>query len=264
MDLGINGKVALVGASAGGLGLATAQRLASEGCNVAICDINADALPGAREAVMEAGGGKIRVFTYSVDLSDASAITEMVSAIQKDLGSIDILVTNAGGPPPGTFDDATDAKWLRAYELTFMSTVRLIRSVLPEMKTKGWGRIINLASRALLEPIPNLMISNATRLAVSGMAKTLAPEIASSGITINNIGPGPTSTDRAIELAGARAKKKGISVEEELELTAKQIPHGRLGKPEEVAATAAFFASELAGHITGTTLLVDGGETKAL
>ena len=132
------------------------------------------------------------------------------------------------------------------------------------MKEQKWGRIINFTSRALREPIGNLMISNAVRLAVAGMAKTLASEIGGLGITVNNLGPGPTSTDRAVELAAARAEKKGISVEEELENTARNIPRGRLATAEEQAASAAFLASDLAGHINGAQLLVDGGETKAL
>ena len=166
--------------------------------------------------------------------------------------------------PPGTFDQATDEKWLAAYDLTFMSAVRLIRGLLPEMKKNQWGRIINLCSRTLREPITNLMISNAVRLAVAGMAKTLSSEIAHLGITVNNIGPGPTATARALELAKARADKKGIDMEQELKITKQRIPRGRMAEPEEIAAAVAFLASDLAGHITGQSLLIDGGETKAL
>jgi 3-oxoacyl-[acyl-carrier protein] reductase len=173
-------------------------------------------------------------------------------------------VTNSGGPPPGTFEEATDEKWDLGYALTFMSAVRLIRLVLPSMKTAGWGRIINFASRALREPIDNLIISNGMRLAVAGMAKTLAAEVAPFGITVNNIGPGPTLTDRAVDLAAAKARKKGTNVEVELAATAARIPRGRLATPEEQAAAAAFLASDLAGHINGISLLVDGGETRAL
>ncbi|MFH1575261.1 MAG: SDR family oxidoreductase [Acidobacteriota bacterium] len=262
MDLGIKGKAALVCASGGGLGLATARRLAMEGCIVALCDKDESRLPGALEAVRQAGAG--RAEAYPVDLTQLEAVEKLVRSVRADLGRIDILVNNSGGPPPGTFDDATDEKWLHAYHLTFLSAVRLSRLVLPDMKAAGWGRIINFTSRALREPIPNLMLSNAVRLAVGGMAKTLAAEVASCGITVNNICPGPTSTDRAMELAAARAGKKKISVQQELELTAQKIPRGRLATPEEQAAAAAFLASDLAGHITGISLLVDGGETRAL
>jgi len=263
MDLGINGKVALVCASAGGLGLATARRLAMEGCHVAICDKDETRLEGALGEVKSAGGS-IKAAAYPVDLTQPEAIEKLVESVKNDLGPVDILINNSGGPPPGSFEDATDEKWLLAYQLTFLSAVRMIRLVLPGMKAAGWGRIINFTSRALREPIPNLMLSNAVRLAVGGMAKTLATEVAANGITVNNICPGPTSTDRAVELAAARAGKKGIAVDAELELTAKKIPRGRLATPDEQAAAAAFLASDLAGHITGVSLIVDGGETKAL
>lgn len=263
MDLKIAGKVALVGASAGGLGLATAIRLAMEGCHVAICDKDAARLDQARELVQAAGAGA-PAKAYPVDLTRADSIETLVQRVKADLGPIAILVTNSGGPPPGTFEAATDEKWDLGYALTFMSAVRLIRLVLPDMKSAGWGRIINFASRALREPIENLIISNGMRLAVAGMAKTLAEEVAAFGITVNNIGPGPTVTDRAVELAAAKARKKGTSVEVELAATAAKIPRGRLATPEEQAAAAAFLASDLAGHINGVSLLVDGGETRAL
>jgi 3-oxoacyl-[acyl-carrier protein] reductase len=263
MDLGLQGKVALVGASGRGLGLATAERFAEEGMRVAICDKDEAVLDEARAAVSAAGGGS-EVYAYPVDLTLVADIERLVSGVRRDLGPISILVTNSGGPPPGTFSDATDEKWEFAYQLTFLSAVRLIRAVLPDMKAQNWGRIINFTSRAIKEPIPNLMISNAVRLAVAGMAKTLAVEVAEFGVTVNNIGPGPTTTDRAIELASRRAEKKGITVEEELAKTAATIPLGRLARPEEQAAAAAFLASEWAGYITGISLLVDGGAVKSL
>jgi 3-oxoacyl-[acyl-carrier protein] reductase len=264
MDLLIKGKVALVGASGNGLGLASACRLAMEGCHVAVCDLNAPGLEAAKTAVLAAGKGAVRVMARHADLTKPGDIEALVANVRQELGSIDILVTNAGGPPPGMFDQATDDKWQKGFELTFLSAVRLIRAVLPDMKARKWGRIINFTSRALREPIDNLMISNAVRLAVGGMAKTLASEVAPFGITVNNVCPGPTSTDRAIELAAARAAKKGISTDEELALTAGRIPRGRLAMPEEPAAAVAYLSSELAGHITGISLLIDGGETKAL
>jgi 3-oxoacyl-[acyl-carrier protein] reductase len=263
MDLGIKGKVALVGASASGLGLATAKRLAMEGCHVAICSKDASRLEAALEQVQDAGP-ESRVAGYSVDLTKAEEIERLVKQVTAELGKINILVTKSGGPPPGTFADASDEKWHLGFELTFLSAVRLIRHVLPGMRAAKWGRIINFASRALREPIDNLMISNGMRLAVAGMAKTLATEVAADGITVNNIGPGTTSTDRAIELATARAKRKGISLEAELAFTAARIPRGRLATPEEQAAAVAFLASDLAGHINGVSLIIDGGETRAL
>lgn len=263
MDLGIKGRVALVGASGRGLGHATATRLAMEGADVAICDIDESILDEAREAILAVGEDS-RVFAYPVDLTDAEAIERLVADVHRDLGPISVLVTNSGGPPPGDFSDATDEKWEFAYRLTFLSAVRLIRAALPDMKEQGWGRIINFTSRALKEPIPGLMISNAVRLAVAGMAKTLAGEVAEYGITVNNICPGPTTTERALELAENRAEERGITIDEELARTAQNIPIGRLARPEEQAAAAAFLASELAGYITGVSLLVDGGAVRAL
>lgn len=263
MDLGIRGRVALVGASGRGLGLATALRLAAEGCRVAICDLDSNVLDEAAEKVKAAGEG-IEVRAYQIDLTDPKAIERVVASVREDLGPIGILINNSGGPPPGGFDAATDEKWYRAYDLTFMSAVRMTRAVLPDMKEQGWGRIINFTSRAIREPIPNLMLSNAVRLAVAGMAKTLASEVAEFGITVNNLGPGPTTTDRSIQLARAGAEKKGISVEEELEQKAKDIPIGRLATPDEQAAVATFLASEPAGYITGVSLVVDGGAVRAL
>jgi 3-oxoacyl-[acyl-carrier protein] reductase len=263
MDLGIKGKVALVGASGRGLGRATAERLAMEGAHVAICDVDESVLDEAKRIVKAAGNGG-SILAYRVDLTVAEDIERLVKRVRSDLGPVSILVTNSGGPPPGGFDEATDEKWEYAYDLTFLSAVRLIRGVLPDMKAQQWGRIINFTSRALKEPIPNLIISNAVRLAVGGMAKTLAGEVAPHGITVNNICPGPTTTDRALELAANRAEQKGISMEEELSLTAQNIPLGRLARPEEPAAAAAFLASETAGYITGISLLIDGGAVKAL
>ena len=263
MDFQIAGKVALVTASGRGLGLAISKRLAQEGCEVAICDFDQDVLKAAKTEIESVSKGK-KVLSYHVDLTNPEEIKDLTSSISEKLGTISILVTNSGGPPPGQFDDTNDEKWLSAFRLVFLSATNLISAVLPGMKKQRWGRIINSTSRALKEPIPNLIISNAVRLSVGGMAKTLAGEVAQYGITVNNLCPGPTSTARTLELASARAAKKGISVEEDLENLVKGIPIGRLARPEEQAAAVAFLASELAGYITGISLLVDGGAVKAL
>ncbi len=263
MDLGIEDKVALVGASAHGLGLATATKLAEEGCHVGLCDLNEEGLRSAVAAVRERSRGG-RVEGWPVDLRSRESIDQLVGNVVTQLGEVEILVTNAGGPPPGSFDEATDERWTLAFELTFLSAVRLIRAVLPGMKARQWGRIVNFTSRTLREPIPNLVVSNAVRLAVAGMAKTLASEVAEFGITVNNLGPGPTATDRAIELAQNRATKRGITLEEELKESEARIPRGRMALPEEQAAVAAFLVSDLASHVTGASLIVDGGETRAL
>jgi len=263
MDLKIDGRNALIAASGRGLGLATATCLAGEGAHVVLCDKDENALKTAKSNLASEVDGQ-KVDTYLVDLTNPKEIDTMFKNINQDLGPISILVTNSGGPPPGNFDHATDNHWDASFSLTFLSAVRLIRNALPAMKEQRWGRIINFTSRALKEPIPGLMLSNAMRLAVAGMAKTLALEVAQYGITVNNICPGPTTTERALELAQNRALKKGISIEEELKLTAQNIPMGRLAMPEEPAAIATFLASELAGYITGISILVDGGAVKAL
>lgn len=263
MDLGIDGRVALVAASGRGLGLATAKRLAAEGASVAICARGAYIHQEARAAVAAVSSSGI-VGAYQVDLTETEQIDKLVAAVQQDLGPISILITNSGGPPPGGFDDMTDEQLEEAYRLTFMSAVRLIRRSLPDMRKQQWGRIINIASRALVEPIPGLIISNSVRLAVAGMMKTLSREVAANGITVNNLCPGPTRTDRALELAAKRAEKHGITLDQELARTAATIPAARLARPEEIADAAAFLASDLAGYITGVALLVDGGAVKAL
>ena len=208
MDLGIQGKVALIGASGRGLGRATAERLAQEGVRIAICDKEESVLDEARAAVSAAGGGS-DVFAYPVDLTRSDDIEQLVANVRRDLGPISILITNSGGPPPGGFDSATDEKWEFAYQLTFLSAVRLIRAALPDMKEQEWGRIINFTSRAIKEPIANLMISNAVRLAVVGMAKTLAAEVAEYGITVNNIGPWPDNHRPGYRISGSTSRKEG-------------------------------------------------------
>ena len=263
MNLGIKGRVALVAASGRGLGLATAKRLAMEGATVAIC-ARGDYIFQEARAEVEAVSTGSAVEAYQIDLINAGQIEQLVTSIQHDLGSISILITNSGGPPPGGFDEMTDQKLNDAFQLTFLSAVRLIRATLPDMRKQQWGRIINFTSRALVEPIPGLIISNSIRLAVAGMAKTLSREVAGDGITVNNICPGPTTTERALELAAKRAADRGTSTEEELQRMAANIPTGRLAHPDEPAAAAAFLASELAGYITGISLLVDGGAVKAL
>jgi len=250
VDLKVAGKCALIGASGQGLGLACAQRLAMEGCNVAMCDFNEEVLNRGFETVVSANPDVV-VKKYVTDLSRGEQISAMVEELTSEIGPVDILVTNSGGPPPGTFDSATDEKWYHAYDLTFLSATRLIRLVLPGMKERKWGRIINLTSRTLREPIPNLIISNAVRLAVAGMAKTLAGEVAGDGVTV-------------IQIALAQAERQGIGLDQEIAAANARIPRGRMAAPEEIADTVGFLASDLARHITGQSLIVDGGETRAL
>lgn len=262
MDMGLKGAVALVAASSDGLGKAVALGLAREGASVAICARRADMLEQVAEEIRSAAG--VEVLVLPTDLSDESRIPGLVSSTVDRFGRLDVLVNNAGGPPPGEFTKHGDEAWRRAFDLNLMSAVRLIREALPHLKAGGRGRIINLTSSAVKQPVEGLILSNSIRAAVVGMAKTLAGELAPSGITVNNIAPGRISTNRIKELDRARAANLGISEEEARAATLSQIPFGRYGRPEELAHLAVFLASDKAGYITGTTIQVDGGMVKGL
>jgi len=262
MDLGLRGKVALVAASSRGLGRAAAAELAREGARVALCARNAEELQATAEAIRQETGAE--VLAIPADLTRAEDIQRLVTQVEARFGRADILVTNAGGPPGGSFEDFDDEAWRRAWELTFMSAVRLIRAVLPGMKARRWGRIINITSVSVKQPLPDLILSNAYRAAVAGVAKTLANDLAPLGITVNNVCPGWTLTDRVQELVERRAAQQGISFEEALKAATASIPMRRMGRPEELAALIAFLASERAAYITGTTIPVDGGSVQGL
>jgi 3-oxoacyl-[acyl-carrier protein] reductase len=262
MDLGIRDKVALVGAASRGLGRAAAFELAQEGATVAICARGADQLEATAEAIRTETG--VEVLAVAADLSQAEDVARVVGAVQDRFGRIDILVNNAGGPPGGSFDDFDDEAWQAAWQLTLMSVVRLIRAVLPGMKERGWGRIINITSVSVKQPIPDLLLSNVYRPGVVGLAKTLSRDLAPLGITVNNVAPGHSVTDRVTDLLGRKAAEAGITMEEALKEAAASIPMRRMGQPEELAALIAFLASERASYITGVTVPVDGGSVQGL
>lgn len=262
MELGIRGKVALVAAASKGLGKATALALAEEGCTVAIAARTEGDLAQAAEEIHQATGAD--VLPIPADVSHIADCEALIAQVRAELGSVEILVNNAGGPPPGTFTDVTDEDWLAAFYLNLMSAVRLTRLVLPEMCARHWGRIINITSLAVKQPIPNLILSNAVRAGVVAMAKTLASQVAAKGITVNNVCPGYMLTDRVRNLAADRATHEGRTVEEVLAESQAAIPMGRLGRPEELAALIAFLASERASYITGATIQVDGGAIQGL
>lgn len=257
MDLGLRGKVALVAAASKGLGKAAAWELAREGCAVALAARGEEALrAAAREIGADTGA---EVLPVRADVARPEEIDALVATVERALGPPAILVNNAGGPPPGTFADVTDEDWARAHELTLMSAVRLSRRVLPAMRAARWGRIINITSLSVKQPMPNLILSNALRVAVVAMAKTLGGQVAGEGITVNNVCPGYMLTDRLRQLAADSAAREGISVDAVLARYAKTTPAGRVGQPEELAALIAFLASERAGYITGSTIAVEGG-----
>jgi 3-oxoacyl-[acyl-carrier protein] reductase len=262
MDLGIRGRVALVAAASRGLGRATAQALSHEGVRVAIVARGEQALrAAAREIAAETGG---QVLAVNADVSAAEDIATMVDAVVERWGRIDILVNNAGGPKPGEFTDMEDADWLDAVQLNLMSAIRLTRAVLAGMRERRWGRIINLTSISVKQPLPNLILSNTARAGVVGMAKTLAGQVAAEGITVNNICPGYILTDRVREVARASTDQGGRSIEQAIQDIAGSIPVGRLGRPEELGALVAFLASEQAAYITGATIQIDGGMYRGL
>lgn len=257
MNLGLKGRVAIVAASSRGLGKACALELAREGATVVICARNAEQLAVTADQIRTTTGTD--VLWLAVDLTDPAQIRHLADETLRRYGRIDIVVTNNGGPPAGYFDDFDDESWLAAHHLTLLSAVRLIRAVLPTMRAQQWGRIINITSVSVKQPIDNLLLSNVYRAGVVGLAKTLSAQVAADGITINNVAPGYTRTDRVLELARTRATDQGKTVEEVLAEITADCAMGRMGEPEELAALVTFLASEKAGFITGTTIQIDGG-----
>lgn len=262
MDFGLRGKVALVAAASKGLGRAVAEELAAEGCRVAICARDADVL--AETASEIAATHSAEILPVVVDVSTSAGVRALHAAVTERLGPVDILVANAGGPPSGKFEDIPLDEWERAFHLTLMSAVELAYLVLPGMKARKWGRILNITSIAAKQPVDNLILSNSLRAAVTGFARTLANEVAPFGVTVNNLLPGYTMTDRVDQLTRASASREGVAVADVLERWEAQIPMKRLGEPREFAALAAFLASERASYITGQSIAIDGGWIRSL
>jgi 3-oxoacyl-[acyl-carrier protein] reductase len=262
VDLGLRGKVALVAAASRGLGRAIALELANEGARLVLCARGADGLDSARREIVDNTGGEVH--TIAADLSDHAQLSRVAADALATFGRIDILVTNAGGPPAGVFETHQWEAWQRAVNLTLRSAVELTRAALPGMRERRWGRVINVTSITVKQPVDNLILSNSIRAAVTGFARTLANEVATDGITVNNILPGYTRTERVEELADATAKKEGVTRKDIIARFEREIPMRRLGEPKEFAALAAFLASERASYITGQSIAVDGGWIKGL
>jgi len=262
MDLGLKDRVALVSASSQGLGLATAEAFAAEGCQVAMCARNQKALEAGAEKIKKQH--KVDVLTEAFDVTDPAAVSNFVAAVAAKFGSVDICVTNAGGPPAKGFLASTLEDWQKAIDTNFLSTVYFAREVIPHMQKKHWGRIITITSITTKQPVPDLVLSNAVRAAVVGLVKSLANEFGKDGILVNNVGPGFTATDRLKELAKARSAATGKSEQEIFDAWAADAPLKRLGDPRELAETVVWLASERASYITGQTVLVDGGMYKGL
>src|SRR5579863_2092397 len=262
MNLGLKNRVALVAASSQGIGLATAGAFAAEGCRVAMCARNQQTLAAAAEKVKEQH--KAEVLAEALDVTDPSAVSRFVAKVADKFGSLDICVTNAGGPPAKGFLSATLDEWNSALAANFLSTVYFAREVIPHMQRKRWGRIITITSITTKQPVADLVLSNAVRAAVVGLVKSLANEFGKDGILVNNVGPGFTATDRLKELAKARSATSGKSEKEISEGWSADTPLKRLGEPREVADAIVWLASERASYVTGQTLLVDGGLYKGL
>ncbi len=262
MDLGLQGRVAIVAAASKGLGRAAALELAYEGANVAICARHADDLEkAAREIESDTGRS---VFRQTLDVTDADGVSRFVAAVEERFGRVDICVTNAGGPPSKTFLEISPEEWRAAVDLNLMSAVWFAREALPRMQKNKWGRLIAITSVSVKQPIDGLLLSNSVRAAVAGLVKTLANEFAADGITVNNVCPGYTRTERLDELAENLAARMGTLPEKVFENWSRQIPAGRVGRPNEFAALVAFLASERASYINGTSIAIDGGLVRSL
>lgn len=256
MDFGIKGKVALVLGAGGGLGGAMANSLAKEGVKVALGDINLDAAEANAKAIRDNGGDAIAL---EWDLGKLDQIDTNISKIESELGSVDILVNNTGGPKPSTVSGQAPDLWRESFDMMVMSVIAITDRVLPGMKERGWGRIITSTSSGVVAPIPNLGLSNALRLSLVGWSKTLAREVGKDGITSNIILPGRIATPRISFLDEQKAKRENRSVEEVSAESVAAIPVGRYGDPKEYGDTAAFLASDKASYITGSTIRIDGG-----
>lgn len=255
MDLGLHDKVALVCASSKGIGRAAAEALAQEGTCLALCARDAATLEATAAQIRDQYG--VEVLAVALDLRDGAAIDGLVREVMARFGRLDILVNNTGGPPPGPFEAHDDAAWQTAFETLLLSVVRLTRLALPDMRRRKWGRIVTVTSTAVKQPIPNLVLSNALRAAVTGLTKTLAAEVAKDGITVNTVAPGRILTDRLTSMYGG-------DVESTRRNASGDIPAGKVGEPSDMGNAIAYLCSDRAGYITGTTLQIDGGLVRGL
>src|SRR6202521_4611556 len=262
IDLGLTGRVAIVAAASRGLGRAVAEELAREGAHVAICARTASTLAETAAHIQKATGRE--VFHQTLDVTDSVAVAAFVAAVETRFGRIDICVTNSGGPPSNVFKNTKPEDWRAALDQLLMSTIFFARETLPRMQKNKWGRLITITSSAVKQPVDGLLLSNSVRAAVTGLARTLASEYAADGITVNNVCPGYTRTARLDTLASSISARTGVKPEEVFANWEREIPLGRVGRPEEFAAAVAFLASERASYINGVSLAVDGGLVRSL
>lgn len=272
MDLGLRGRVALVAGSSSGLGHATALELLREGARVVINGRDEDRLAAARRRLVDELGaaegrgseGEPEILALAADVATPEGCASLVAAATERFGGLDVLVTNAGGPPAGPFDDLTEADWARAIDLTLMSAVRLVRAALPALRASDAASILTITSISLKQPIEGLLLSNALRPAVAGLTKTLSQELAPDGIRVNSLLPGWTATERVLHIFEDRAARGGTTVAEEMARVTDGIPAGRMAEPAEIGRVAAFLCSPAASYVSGAMLQVDGGSYAGL
>jgi len=262
MDLGLKGRGVIVAASSEGIGRATAEAFAREGAQVAMCARTEKTLREAADQIRSGTGAEI--FAEPLDVTDPTAVQRFTETVAKQFGRIDVCVTNAGGPPAKNFLSVSLDEWRKAVDTNFMSVVHLARAVIPYMQRHRWGRIITITSVTVKQPVTELVYSNAARAAVVGLVRSLANEYGRDGITVNNVGPGYTATDRLKELAASNSRSSGKTEDEIFAGWGSGAALGRVGRPEEVADAVVWLASERASFITGQTLLADGGTYKGL
>lgn len=262
MNLALKGKRAIVMAASRGLGYASALGLAREGCQLVVCSRDAARIEAAAAKIRQETGATVHAL--AADVKDASEAARLVDVAVQQFGGLEIVVHNAGGPPAGEFRAMTDEQWQHAFEQNMLSFVRIVQAAAPEMKKAGYGRLLTIASSSIKQPIPNLVLSNALRAGVWGLAKTLSRELAADKILVNVIAPGRVQTERIDELDRANATRTGAALEDVQRQSVASIPLGRLGRPEELANLVVFLASEAASYITGQAIMVDGGAGNAL
>ena len=262
MDLNLKNKNAIVCASSQGLGKAAAIDLALEGVNLAICSRDQDKIDKTKAEILQRTDNQIKVIALKADLNSSEQIETLYDQALNSLGSIDILVNNNGGPPPSTFDELTDDDWQNAFNSTMMSCLRLSKLVMPQMKDRGWGRIINISSVSVKTPVKGLFLSNSLRMGVLGWSKALADELAPFGITVNTVCPGYTRTERVEAILETQSNASGLKKEDIEKSIANNIPMKRVGEAEDLAGLITFLASEKANYMTGLAVQVDGGSAR--
>ena len=262
MDLNLKNKNAIVCASSQGLGKAAAIDLALEGVNLAICSRDQDKIDKTKAEILKRTDNQIKVIALKTDLNSSEQIETLYDEALSSLGSIDILVNNNGGPPPSTFEELTDDDWQNAFNSTMMSCLRLSRLVMPQMKERGWGRIINISSVSVKTPVNGLFLSNSLRMGVLGWSKALADELAPFGITVNTVCPGYTRTERVEAILESQSIASGLKKEDIEKSIANNIPMKRVGEAEDLAGLITFLASEKANYMTGLAVQVDGGSAR--